>query len=171
MTTDLFTNTPLCLYWLQIRLSASYIGSTVPVSVSDAMDASWQPNTVGELNTFIATASTEMGSLSSVFVDKLHIPSSNTIEKSYVNDCWETAVMDEIYRDKQNINISSISSSDTDLDSIEQFCFFPLNDIVCSHRAQVGRYRTPDGTCNNLQYPKFGASGTQFTRIIPVGFS
>lgn len=173
-TVSLLDNRPVhkhslqCLEWLGKLDYLPVTGPAVPVSVPDAILTSWQPNTAGELRAFVATASsTSTSSHSSVFLDKLHIPSSTTSEKSNANDCWETAVMDEI--DKQNINVSSVSSSDTDLDSIKHLCSFPLDDIVCSYGAQVGRYRTADGTCNNLYYPIFGASGTQFARLVPVG--
>ena len=34
----------------------------------------------------------------------------------------------------------------------------------------VNRFRTIDGTCNNLDNPLFGASGTAFTRILPADY-
>lgn len=35
---------------------------------------------------------------------------------------------------------------------------------ICFHR----RYRTMDGTCNNLQNPTWGAANTAFNRLLPA---
>lgn len=40
----------------------------------------------------------------------------------------------------------------------------------CYNINTVFSYRTPDGTCNNLENPLFGASGTSFTRLIPAQY-
>ena len=43
-----------------------------------------------------------------------------------------------------------------------------LSDPICDASA---KYRTFDGTCNNLRVPKWGSAGTPLQRIIPNAYS
>ncbi|XP_070556082.1 peroxidasin-like [Ptychodera flava] len=41
-----------------------------------------------------------------------------------------------------------------------------MDDITCDDVCQHSKYRTPDGTCNNLEKPTQGASLTPFSRLL-----
>ena len=45
----------------------------------------------------------------------------------------------------------------------------PLGDIECPHKSEA-RFRTIDGTCNNVDQPFFGAAGTPFRRVQPADY-
>ena len=48
----------------------------------------------------------------------------------------------------------------------------PLGDIECPHKSEEeARFRTIDGTCNNVDQPFFGAAGTPFRRVQPADYA
>ena len=47
----------------------------------------------------------------------------------------------------------------------------PLGNIKCPHKSEEkARFRTIDGTCNNVDQPFFGAAGTPFRRVQPADY-
>uniref|UniRef100_A0A4D5R9E2 Peroxidasin n=1 Tax=Scolopendra viridis TaxID=118503 RepID=A0A4D5R9E2_SCOVI len=84
-------------------------------------------------------------------------------------------------------NLSDFSYSDilspTQLETIANLsgCLTHRRQINCSEMCFHSRYRTIDGTCNNLQHPMWGASETSFYRLLkpeyengfntPIGWS
>lgn len=48
----------------------------------------------------------------------------------------------------------------------------PLGNIKCPHKSEEkARFRTIDGTCNNVNQPLFGAAGTPFIRVQPADYA
>lgn len=46
-------------------------------------------------------------------------------------------------------------------------CLRRTHNVDCSNNCFDRRYRSLDGTCNNLQNPIWGASNTAFNRLLP----
>ncbi|VDO54092.1 unnamed protein product, partial [Onchocerca flexuosa] len=57
-------------------------------------------------------------------------------------------------------DIKSANTLPAVLKYIREYC--PLDEIECS----TNKYRTIDGTCNNIMHPNWGANGTPMQRII-----
>ncbi|KAL3995199.1 hypothetical protein ACH3XW_24825 [Acanthocheilonema viteae] len=86
----------------------------------------------------------------------LHSQSELNVQK-FAHDALISIIATKKMR---NDGIKSINALPNILKHIRKYC--PLHRIECS----TNKYRTIDGTCNNIKHPNWGAYGTSMQRII-----